>query len=57
MEGNSGERLADVTIHFLRFTSGLPSLPGDATCAGAANVGAEDVGLCRAVVFEVAAVP
>lgn len=57
MEGACGERLADVTVHFIRFPSDLPSLPRDATCAGASNISAEDISLCRAVVFEVAAVP
>lgn len=57
MEGNRGERLADVAVHLVRFTADLPPLPGDAACAGAADVGAEDVGLRGAVVFEVAAVP
>lgn len=57
MEGTCGERLADVAVDFIRFTSDLPSLPRDATCAGASNISAEDVSLCRTVVFEVAAVP
>lgn len=57
MQGTCGERLADVSVHLIRFTSDLPPLPRDATCAGASNVRAEDVCLRRAVVFEVAAVP
>lgn len=57
MEGTCGERLADVAVHLIRFTSDLPPLPRHATCAGASNIRAEDVSLCRAVVFEVAAVP
>lgn len=57
MEGTCGERLADVAVHLIGFTSDLPPLPRDATCAGASNIGAEDVSLCGAVVFEVAAVP
>lgn len=57
MKGTCGERLAYVAIHLIRFTSDLPPLPRDAARAGASKVRAEDVGLCRAVVFEVAAVP
>lgn len=57
VEGTCGERLADVAVHLVRLTSDLPPLPRDATCAGASNIRAEDVGLCGAVVFEVAAVP
>lgn len=57
MEGTCGERLADIPKHLIRFTSDLPPLPRDATCAGASNIGAEDVSLSRTVMFEVAAVP
>ncbi len=57
MKGTRGERLADIAEHLIRFTSDLPPLPGNATCAGASNIRAEDVSLCGTVVFEVATVP
>lgn len=55
VEGTCGEGLADL-VHLLSLASDLPPLPGDAACASAPSVGAEDVSLRRAVVFEVAAV-
>lgn len=57
MEGSCGEGPADVTIHVIRFTSDLSPLPRNAACASASNIWAENVRLCRAVMFEIPTVP
>lgn len=55
VKGNGGERFVHVPIN-LRLLSDLPPLPRDTTRASASDIRAEDVRLCRAVVFQVAAV-